>query len=301
MDRSSINADLVAGLVADQFPEFANLPIRPVDPKGWDNVTFRLGQELSVRLPSDDMYVAEIEKEHRWLPILAPQLPLPIPVPVAKGMPSAAFPRPWSIYRWLEGVPAMPERIDDPVSFADQLAAFLAALYQAEAASGPAPGPHSFWRGGPLATWSDQVDQALDVLGPEVPVGAIRDLWRAGLDAEWSGPPVWVHGDVVGSNLLLVGGRLGAVIDFGCSAVGDPACDLLIAWAHLAGESRRRFRAQVPVDGATWTRARGWAVWKALTTLHYAGSGDAAESHARRMGWGWGPRQIIDQALTDEG
>jgi len=301
MDRAALDVELVERLVADQFPQWAGLPVRPVELNGWDNVTFRLGEELSVRLPSHDMYVAEIDKEHRWLPVLARQLPLPIPEPLAKAEPNTAFPRPWSIYRWLPGMPATPERVTDPVRLAEDLAEFLTALYGVDAAGGPAPGPHSFSRGAPVAVWDEQVDRAIKALASEMPAKAARVVWQTALHASSASPLVWVHGDIVGSNLLLVDGRLSAVIDFGCSAVGDPACDLLIAWCFFSGKSRRAFRALVPVDEATWARGRGWALWKALVSLEGARArGSEGLGAARRMGWRWSPREVIDQILADD-
>jgi aminoglycoside phosphotransferase (APT) family kinase protein len=152
MDKAAITPALVSRLVASQFPQWSHLPVLPVALDGWDNTTFRLGEDLSVRLPSADGYVAQVEKEHRWLPVLAPQLPLPIPEPLAKGAPGHGFQRPWSVYRWLAGEHATVERVPELDRFAADLAGFLAALYAIEPAGGPAAGEHSFFRGGPLTT-----------------------------------------------------------------------------------------------------------------------------------------------------
>ncbi|MDQ6743652.1 MAG: phosphotransferase, partial [Candidatus Dormibacteraeota bacterium] len=137
MHRAEISAALVSRLVAAQFPRWAELPVTPVELDGWDNTTFRLGDEMSVRLPSADRYVAQVDKEQRWLPVLAPQLPLPIPEPLAKGLPSSGFPRAWSIYRWLDGEPATPENVSNPVGLATRLADFLVALYRIDPSGGP--------------------------------------------------------------------------------------------------------------------------------------------------------------------
>jgi aminoglycoside phosphotransferase (APT) family kinase protein len=301
MDRQSITAELVQRLIADQFPRFCELPVRPVALNGWDNVTFRLGEEYSVRLPSHDRYVAQIDKEHRWLHVLAPQLPLPIPEPVARGAPSTEFPRPWSVYRWLPGVPATPERVSDPVGLARELAEFLTALYGVDASGGPAAGPHSHRRGGPVAVWDEQVQHAIRVLGSEIPVEKANAVWRAAVDADSPGHPVWAHGDVVGSNLLVADGRLSAVIDFGCAAVGDPACDLPIAWWSFSGKSRATFRATVPVNEATWARGRGWALWKALVTLQEARRrGTDGSDASRRFGWRGSPREVLGRVLAED-
>ena len=148
MDKGDITPAVAARLVATQFPQWADLAVVPVALDGWDNTTFRLGEDLSVRLPSADAYVAQVKKEHRWLPILAPHLPLPIPEPVALGRAGGGFPRPWSIYRWIEGDHASVDRIANLTVFAADLAGFLAALYAIDPSDGPPPGTHNFlpWR-----------------------------------------------------------------------------------------------------------------------------------------------------------
>lgn len=295
LDRTAITPALVSRLVERQFPQWAHLPVSRVELDGWDNATFRLGNELSVRLPSADGYVPQVDKEHRWLPVLAPHLPVRIPEPVARGEPVPAFARPWSVYRWLQGEPATVERVDDLEPFAHDLSAFLAALYEIDSASGPPAGQHSFFRGGPLATYDAETRASITALADRIDTSAATQVWEAGLATEWRHAPAWVHGDVVGSNLLVVDGRLSAVIDFGCSAVGDPACDLAIAWTFFVGASREAFRDRLRLDRETWTRGRGWALWKALITLVEDDAGAAAE----RMGWRIGARQVIDEVLAD--
>ena len=300
MDRSEITPELVARLLAAQFPEWRALPVTRVELDGWDNRTFRLGSEMSVRLPSGDGYAVQVDKEHRWLPVLAPQLPLPIPQPLAKGAPSSEFPRPWSVYRWLQGEPATLERIAHLERFAADLGAFLQALYRADATDGPRAGAQSFFRGGPLTTWDEQTRGAVAALGSEIDGDAVTAVWETALNAGFDGATVWVHGDVVASNLLVTDGELSAVIDFGCSAVGDPACDLAIAWTLFSGSSRSAFRAALGVDDAAWERGRGWALWKALTEIHHAHAfdADAALPGWQRMGWRTNAEAIIDELLT---
>jgi aminoglycoside phosphotransferase (APT) family kinase protein len=283
-DEINIDATLVHRLVAAQFPRWAGLPLRPVELDGWDNTTFRLGEDMSVRLPSAERYAPQVEKEHRWLPKLAPLLPLPIPVPLAKGAPADGYPFPWSVYRWLEGEPAATGRIDDPVDLATTLADFLAALYRIDPTGGPPPGRHNFFRGGPLTVYDAETRRALAALDGEVDTNAAGTVWEASLGTEWDGPPVWVHGDVAAGNLLVKNGRLSAVIDFGTSGVGDPACDMTIAWTLLSGESRDAFRAALTIDDATWARGRGWALWKALITLaEYLRTDAEKAEEARRV------------------
>jgi aminoglycoside phosphotransferase (APT) family kinase protein len=261
-----IDAALARRLIDAQFPQWSHLAIEPVEVDGWDNRTFRLGSELSIRLPTGDWYAQQVDKEQRWLPVLAPQLPLPIPTPVARGEPAAGYPYSWSVYRWLDGDLASRARIDDLTGFAASLAAFLNALARIDATGGPEPGQHNFYRGGPLATYEAETLAAVDALGEEIPRDAVLRVWEDAMTTTWDRDPVWLHGDVASGNLLVRDGRLAAVIDFGSSGVGDPACDVVIAWTFLSGPSRDRFRADLDVDAATWSRGRGWALWKALIT-----------------------------------
>jgi aminoglycoside phosphotransferase (APT) family kinase protein len=265
--RPEIDASLARRLIDSQFPQWSQLPIAAVEVDGWDNRTFRLGSELAVRLPSGDWYAQQVAKEQRWLPLLAPRLPLPIPLPVAQGEPGSGFPYRWSVYRWLDGELAATARIGALPAFAATLAGFLNALGRVDATGGPAPGQHNFHRGGPLSTYEEEALEAIDALGSEVPRAAVMRVWEDAMSSSWDREPVWFHGDVAVGNLLVRDGRLAAVIDFGSSGVGDPACDTVIAWTFLSGAARDRFRADLDADPATWSRGRGWALWKALISL----------------------------------
>jgi len=299
VQKADISADLVEGLVASQFPQWAGLPVTSVEVDGRDNTTFRLGSSMSVRLPSADRYVPQVDKEHRWLPVLAPRLPVPIPVPIGRGAPTPAFPRPWSVYGWIDGDLLTVERVPDTETFASDLAGFLAALYACEP-TGPAPGPHSFSRGGPVTTWDDQTRQTLEALRDVIDARAALDVWDAATDARCEAPAVWAHGDVTGANLLVRDGRLAGVLDFGCCAVGDPACDLTIAWTFFKGESRALFKALVPVEASAWARGRGWTLWKAL--LHLAADqakpGQTQQLDGR-VGWRFSAQDIVDEVIAD--
>ena len=288
---SLITTDLVRRLVAGQFPEYAELPVRPVQHDGWDNRTFRLGEGLTVRLPSAQGYVPQIAKEHRWLPYLAPQLPLPIPTPVGLGEPADGYPFPWSIYRWLDGTTAQHAPIDDPMRFAADLATFLSALQRIDAIGGPGFGLHSAFRGGPLATYEAEAVLAIDRLRDELDVPAVAEVWAAAMATQWDRPPVWFHGDVSPGNLLVRDGRLSAVIDFGTAGVGDPACETVIAWTWFTGATRAAFRAGLDLDADTWARGRGWALWKALIVL--AGSRETEPETADVQ------RRVIAEVLAD--
>jgi aminoglycoside phosphotransferase (APT) family kinase protein len=291
----AITAAVVKRLIVAQFPRWSDLDVVPVDVDGWDNSTFRLGEDMSVRLPNSDGYAAQVAIEVRWLPWLAPHLPLPIPELIAVGRPDEAFPLPWSVRRWLPGSPATIDRVDDLDRLAVDLAGFLHSLQRIDPSGGPPPGPRNGFRGGALATYGDDTSSAVTALAGEIEAERALEIWNRALETSWDSPAVWVHGDVTGSNLLVVDGRLHAVIDFGCVAVGDPACDMTIAWTLFTGTSRRTFRQHLDIDDAVWARARGWALWKALITLR----DDASTNAASRFGWRVGPRSLIEDLLTD--
>jgi aminoglycoside phosphotransferase (APT) family kinase protein len=283
--RITVDAVQVRRLVEQQFPQWANLPVQPVASGGWDNWTFHLGAGMLVRLPSASEYASAVDKEHRWLPALAPQLPLPIPVPLARGEPGAGYPYSWSIYQWLGGEPASAGRIADPVRFAVDLAGFLAALRSIDPADGPRPGKHNWFRGGTLRTYDGEAQHALAALDGHVDdVDLARAIWQTALDARWDGVEKWFHGDVAEGNLLLNDGQLAAVIDFGTCGVGDPACDLAIAWTLLTAKGRQAFRERLPTGETEWARGRGWALWKTLATYAYTlGDDDEEAASARRV------------------
>lgn len=266
-DSVQIDVPLVARLVANQFPDWADLPIEPVKADGHDNRTFHLGDEMSVRVPSAQSYAAHLKTEQMWLPKLAPLLPLPIPIPVAMGQPAHGLPWHWSINKWLEGENATAERIDNLTQFATDLAMFLNALQSIDTSDAPPPGPDNFFRGGELVVYDGEMRQCIYELRDAVDAQAATSVWESALEATWPDGPAWVHGDVAVGNLLVNLGKLCAVIDFGQLAAGDPACDVTIAWTLFTGESRETFRRELSVDEATWVRGRGWALWKALLQL----------------------------------
>ncbi len=289
--KEAINEELVRKLIAGQYPQWAHLPVRRVVVDGWDNRTFRLGEELLARLPSAEGYKDQVQKEHYWLPRLAPLLPLPIPEPVAMGSPAEGYPWHWSVYRWREGEIAEWTGVADKVRFASDLAGFLTALERIDPAGGPPPGAHNFYRGGDLRVYDGETRAALTALEGRIDTNAAWEVWQAALAAEWHGPVVWVHGDVSALNLLMKEGRLSAVIDFGSSCVGDPACDTVIAWTFLEGKSRETFFDNLRLDEGAWARGRGWALWKALITL--APNIDVNTDAAAQ------PRRVLEAVIAD--
>ena len=293
-ERVPVQPEVVRRLVGQQFPQWSGLSVEPVTDGGWDNWTFHLGDTMVARLPSAAEYAQAVEKEHRWLPVLAPQLPLPVPAPLAKGEPSADYPHHWSIYRWLDGVPATRGRITDDVRFATDLADFLAALQGVDPVDGPQPGVHNWYRGGSLRTWDGSTRRALTELEGIVDVDRAGAVWAQALDSPWDGVDRWFHGDVAAGNLLLDGGRLSAVIDFGTCGVGDPSCDFAVAWTLLTANGRRAFRERLSVDAGSWARGRGWALWKTLVTCAAAGEDpEDAEELASAT-------RVLDAILDDD-
>ncbi len=269
-DEVPIEPALVGRLLAAQFPQWATLPLVPVPSAGTDNALFRLGDELVVRLPRIAWAVGQAQKEAHWLPRLAPHLPLTIPTPVAGGNAGDDFPWPWSIYRWLDGETATRERLDDLDAAARTLAGFVGALQTIDAAGGPAAGAHNSERGMPLAVRNERVRACIAALAATIDTAAATRAWERALAAPvWEAPPVWVHGDLQPGNLLARDRRLCAVIDFGCLGVGDPACDLIVAWNLLDDRARAVYRSALAVDDATWERGRGWALSIALIALPY--------------------------------
>ena len=290
--RAGIDARLVRRLIAAQFPRWAGLPVTPVEVDGWDNRTYRLGDDMTVRLPTAEGYVPAVAKENEWLPRLAPRLPVAVPSVLGLGVPGEGYPFPWSVRGWLHGETADPRRIGDMVEFARSVGGFLRALQRCDTTGGPAAGEHSWFRGCSPAAYDHEVRLYLTRLRGHIDTGMAAEVWATALAARWRDRPVWFHGDIAAGNLLVADGKLTAVIDFGTSGVGDPACDLVIAWTMFSGASRDAFRETVAHDDGTWARARGWALWKAMLVL--AGALDDGD-HEKAAD----PAYVISEVLTD--
>jgi len=278
---------LVRRLLAAQFPQWAARPIEWVPSAGTDHALYRLGDDEVVRLPLAWTGAKGLDKELTWLPRLAPLLPVAIPVVLGTGLPAEGYPLPWAVYRWLDGENPTIGHIADPDVLAADLAAFIAALQRVDLADGPAA-----YRGGPLAAQDAGTRAALAELGGMVDTEAATAAWDAALRApEWSGPPVWVHADLMPGNVLARQGRLTAVLDFSTVGVGDPACDLIVGWFLLPAPAREAFRAALHVDDATWARGRGWALSLALGQVaHFRDTNPVIVADAR---------QVIRAVLTD--
>ncbi len=302
-DEREIDVALMRGLLREQFPVHAKLPIRRLESTGTDNVIFRIGEELAARLPRRDRCAPTLLKEMKWVPRLAPHLPLEVPALVAEGLPAEQFPLPWGIYRWLDGRPLGSAADHDLGDAAIRLAAFLKALASLGSASdpkldpaaGPALGEHNSGRGSPLLTRDAETRQAISAVEELGWVDARQAtrVWEEALAApSWPGSPRWIHGDLTPGNLLAADGRLSAVIDFGCLGVGDPACDLMSAWSYFDDEDRRRFRQAVDADDALWSRGRGWALsWAVIYIPYYHRTNPAGARAARRA---------LDRVLSED-
>lgn len=301
-DQIPTDAALVRRLLAGQFPLWAELPIEPVTSSGTDHDIYRVGDDLSVRLPRIAWATGQAAKEAVWLPRLAPHLPLAVPVQLAMGHPAEGYPFDWSVYEWVGGTDAAglvaagtvaagmstaatdvggtdaaatkatgTSSSTDPGDLeraAVDLAAFVTALRRIDTTG--APRRPTGARGAPLAELDQQVQESIDQLGVRVDAAAAHRSWEQSLGAPtWPGPDVWLHGDLLPGNLIVSGGRLTAVIDFGALGVGDPACDLQPAWNVFTGTSRLRYRDELAVDDASWLRGRGWALYQAVSALPY--------------------------------
>lgn len=286
-DELDTDVPLVRRLLADQFPQWATLSIERVPSSGTDNALYRLGRDMVVRLPRIRSAVAGDEREYEWLPRLAPHLPVAVPLPLGKGEPAGGYPLPWFVYRWLEGENPTVDGVADPAAWAKDVAGFLDALHRIDPVGGPAT-----HRGGPLAVQDEPARTAIAALQETIDTDAATAAWDFALATPaWSGAPVWIHGDLLPGNLLCVRGRLTGVIDWGVAGIGDPACDLMVAWGVLPSEAREIFRAELAVDDTTWARGRGWALSVGLIALpYYQHTNPAFAAFAR---------YLIDEALAD--
>ncbi len=269
-DEVPTDEELVTKLLTAQFPHWAQMPVRPVESSGTDHTIYRLGDDLAVRLPRIGWAVGQAVKEQRWLPGLAPLLPLKVPITLALGQPAEGYPWQWSVCTWLRGENATPDRFRDVREAAADLGRFVAALHAIATTDAPPPATRTTARGVPLAVRDAYTRDAIARLGDRIDAAAILAVWERLLAAPvWPHPPVWVHGDLSAGNLLVENGRLTGVIDFGCLGVGDPAVDLMVAWNLFSADARKVYRTELGVDDATWTRGQGWALSTALAALPY--------------------------------
>jgi aminoglycoside phosphotransferase (APT) family kinase protein len=265
-DEVVVDVELARRLLVAQFPQWHDLPLRPVTSTGTDCVVFALGDRLGLRFPRVDWAVAQIDHEATWLPRLAPHLPVELPEPVAQGVSGEGYPWPWLVFRWIDGDDALDAAVDGP-RLADDVAGFVSALHRVDPAG--APVATAGQRGGPLDAHDAQAREAFELLRDEIDHDRVLALWRGALAVPpWQGPGVWLHGDLLPGNLIVRDGALHGVIDWAASGVGDPACDLMIAWS-MSDQARDRFRASLGADDATWRRGIGWTLWQAAVFIPY--------------------------------
>ncbi|NRA73955.1 MAG: aminoglycoside phosphotransferase family protein [Rickettsiales bacterium] len=264
-----IAVDLVYKIVAKQFPEFVDLPIVLADKQGHDNYTFRLGKNMLIRMPTQEYYALAVEKEQKFLPLLSDHLTVNIPVPLRIGVPSREFNFPFSIYKWLDGKSCDQVYLNDRdmEKLASDLAKFLKELQSINLMDGPLPGQHNWWRGDHISVYDKNIRKQIAQLSEVIDVDNAISFWKRACKTKWNKPLVWVHGDLAKDNILIKDNKLFAIIDFGCVGIGDPACDLVIAWTFLKGKSRERFISEMALDDNTWLRAKAWALWKASFEL----------------------------------
>jgi aminoglycoside phosphotransferase (APT) family kinase protein len=284
-----IEVELVHQLLRAQFPQWAELPLARVQSTGTVNAIYRLGEDMCVRLPRVKLWAGDLEKELRWLPTLAPHLPLAVPEPVATGRPDAGYPFVWAIYRWVEGETFARDRGGDEHQAAVDLAQFVARLRGLD----PAGAPRSR-RDRSMHAQDAETRTAIEQLRGVIDADAVIAAWKTALAAPaWEGRAVWTHGDLLPPNLLGDRGRLLAVIDFGSMGVGDPAIDVIPAWSVFGAGGRRAFRASLGVDDATWARGRGFALHQALLIIpYYPATNPAFVTMATRT---------VDEVLADHG
>lgn len=264
-----LSPDLARKLIAEQFPEYADLPITDVEKQGHDNRTYRLGRNMLIRMPTDADYALKVPKEQALLPKLAKRLSVSIPAPIKMGKPSTDYPYPFSIYKWLPGksINLLTLTFQDKEQLAFNLAKFLKELQAITDVEGPDPGQHNWWRGDHVSVYDKGAREQIAELAEIIDVTQALALWDRACATKWDKKSIWIHGDFAIGNLLMDGGKLSAVIDFGGAAVGDPACDLVIAWTYLSGKAREVFISKMDMDPDTWLRARAWALWKATFEL----------------------------------
>jgi aminoglycoside phosphotransferase (APT) family kinase protein len=264
-DEVEISPALVRRLLTSQFPQWADLSLTPIPSAGTDNSIYRLGDELAVRLPRRPGATESLDKEIMWLPKIAPHLPLQVPTPLGVGKPEESYPWQWYVYRWMEGTNAVNAPIEDEYQAAQAIAQFINALRRIDAADGPCPGSHNFNRGEPLQNRDAFTRAGIASLPDSYDKATLTAVWESTLRVPvWEGAPVWIHGDLHAGNLLTHEGRLTAVIDFGGLGVGDPACDIAVAWNLFSAQGRGILRdSLLGVDDAMWVRGRGWSlsVW----------------------------------------
>lgn len=265
VDEVDINPELIKALLLEQFPEFTNHPLQKMHPEGTDNVLYRLGNDKLIRLPRTKSSSLNIEKELTWLPRLGPKLPISIPKILCKGLSNKNYPFPWLICEWLDGINPDQEDMVGKLKVAADLATFVNAMQQIPAKSGP-----NCRRGQPLNTCDKQVLQSIPLLNKLYDTSLLKKLWESAINVpHWKKEPVWIHGDLHAGNLIVKDRILVGIVDWGLAGVGDPACDMMVAWTLLNQQSRKIFHSIIQPDDDSWARGRGWALFLGIVGYPY--------------------------------
>ena len=270
----NISTSTAVDLIAEQFPEFSYLDIKAAELSGHDNRSFRLGKNMLIRLPSAEAYALKVAQEQKHLPILSKYLSSSIPTPIKLGKPSKNYPWNWSIYQWIEGTSLniAPQKNLNLERIALDLANFINELHtinlnDISTMSNLLSGKHNFFRGSHPSVYDLETRSAIQSLKGFIDSDKATAIWERALESKWSKAPVWVHGDIASGNILIKEQKITAIIDFGSMGLGDPACDLVMAWTFFHNASKSTFIKHVKADNDTWSRAKGWALWKALITI----------------------------------
>ncbi|MBN8827962.1 MAG: aminoglycoside phosphotransferase family protein [Sphingobacteriia bacterium] len=280
MNSNQITIQTAKKLIQEQFPEFSHLPITEVEKQGHDNRTYRLGDDILIRMPTADEYALKVSIEQELLPKLAPFLSISIPAPIKMGKPSNDYSYPFSIYKWLPGksLNLINLSTKEKEILAFDLARFLQELHAIKNVAGLVPGQHNWWRGDHISVYDKNVREQIAKLAGIIDDEKVMNLWERACNTKWNNNPVWVHGDFASGNILIQEGKLSAVIDFGSTATGDPACDLVIAWTYFEGKAQEIFINAMNIDKDTWLRACAWALWKATFVLCNIENKDSVEA-----------------------
>ena len=268
----------VNNLIKEQFQEYSHLEIKPVETSGWDNKTFKLGESISIRLPSAECYINQVNKEQKWLPILKQHLSIPISEPIKMGLPSSDYPWNWSIYKWINGKSANIYNFNENClnKIALELANFLNELHTIDISldlnNELTAGDHNFHRGGSLEFYNNEFINNITNLKNnnfDIDYEKINIIWQKAISSKWNNKSVFIHGDLSSGNIIIENNNLKGIIDFGQLGIGDPACDLVISWTFLDNESRKIFKLNLNnIDADTWIRAYGWCIWKSIITIN---------------------------------
>lgn len=293
MSNFNITLELAKKLISTQFPEYVDLTVSEVEQQGHDNRTYRIGDDMLIRMPTAESYALKVPKEQELLPKLAKHLSVAIPAPIKMGKPSEDYPYPFSIYKWLDGSSANHVTLDEQAleNLAFELTTFLKELQAITDVEGPSPGQHNWYRGDHISVYDSGAREQIAKLADIIDSSSALELWERACATKWNKTPIWIHGDYAVGNILIKDNKLSGVIDFGGTAMGDPACDLVIAWTYLSGKARDIFIRAMDLDEDAWLRARAWALWKA--TFELCNIADKNSPEARLQ------KKIIDEVINE--